>query len=222
MMNAALSNVFLANLPKVIRETSKPICMKQPNTVFLHMFDWFITKYVRTTTEDREANWQRMAATWYPSKGFEQLATHLFIGASYAPLDDHDVIDIGLRIIKRCGGYPKEYKNWILPKNAVLPIIETIKFFKECLANGIAQVNQTAIPALQHGYSMTPLDCEALVALYGDLLANFCAAYAATQETMKSQANHLVTMQNQFANIQQFCMTVGQQPPSSGYTPTKQ
>jgi hypothetical protein len=38
-MNAALSNVFLANLPKVICETYKPICMKQLNTVFLHMFD---------------------------------------------------------------------------------------------------------------------------------------------------------------------------------------
>ncbi len=46
-MNATLSNVFLANLPKAIRETYKPICMKQPNTVFLHMFNWFITKYGR-------------------------------------------------------------------------------------------------------------------------------------------------------------------------------
>jgi hypothetical protein len=38
-MNAALSNVFLANLPKAICETYKPNCMKQPNTAFLHMFD---------------------------------------------------------------------------------------------------------------------------------------------------------------------------------------
>ncbi len=68
-MNAALSNAFLANLPKAIRETYKPICMKQPNTVFLHMFDWFITKYRRTTTKDREENQQRMASTLHPSKG---------------------------------------------------------------------------------------------------------------------------------------------------------
>ncbi len=53
-MNAALSNVFLTNLPKAICETYKPICMKQPNTLFLHMFDWFIMKYGRTTTKDRE------------------------------------------------------------------------------------------------------------------------------------------------------------------------
>jgi hypothetical protein len=42
-MNTALSDVFLANLPKAIRETYKPIHIKQPNTVFLQMFDWFIT-----------------------------------------------------------------------------------------------------------------------------------------------------------------------------------
>ncbi len=58
--------------------------MKQPNTVFLHMFDWFITKYGRTTTKDREINWQRMAATWHPTKGFDPLAMHLFINVSYA------------------------------------------------------------------------------------------------------------------------------------------
>jgi hypothetical protein len=55
-MNAALSNVFLANLPKAICEMYKPICMKQPNTVFLHMFDWFISKYGETTTKDCEEN----------------------------------------------------------------------------------------------------------------------------------------------------------------------
>jgi hypothetical protein len=38
-MNAALSNVFLANLPKAICETYKSIYMKQSNIVFLHMFD---------------------------------------------------------------------------------------------------------------------------------------------------------------------------------------
>jgi len=66
-MNAALSDGFLANLPKAIRETYEPIHMKQPNTVFLHMFDWFITKYGKTMTEDREENRQRMAADWHPA-----------------------------------------------------------------------------------------------------------------------------------------------------------
>jgi hypothetical protein len=92
--------------------------MKQPNTVFLHMFDWFITKYECTTTKDCNCkeNWQRMAATWHPSKGFMPLAMRLFFGASYAsavryPMDDRDVIDIGLCIIKHCGMYAEEYKK---------------------------------------------------------------------------------------------------------------
>ena len=41
-MNSALADVFLANLPKAIRETYEPIKMKDPNTVFLYMSDWFI------------------------------------------------------------------------------------------------------------------------------------------------------------------------------------
>jgi hypothetical protein len=66
------------------------------------------------------------------------------------------------------------------------------------------------------------MDNDASVALYGDSLANFGAGYTTTQETMKSQADSLVAMQNQLANIQQFCMTVGQQPPSSSYAPAQQ
>ena len=77
------------------------------------MFDWFITKYGKTKNEDRKKNPQRMTADWHPSDGFEPLVTRLFIGASYAsaaryPMDNRDVIDIGLRIIKRCGMYSKE------------------------------------------------------------------------------------------------------------------
>ncbi len=58
--------------------------MKNPNTVFLHMFEWFIEKYGKTTTKDCKANWQRMAAKWHPADGFEPLTTRLFISASYA------------------------------------------------------------------------------------------------------------------------------------------
>ncbi len=56
---------------------------------------------------------------------------------------------------------------------------------------------------------------------YDDLLANFGATFAATQETMKSQADSLVTMQDELSNIQ-LCMNVGQQPPNSGYAPAQQ
>ncbi len=174
--------------------------MKQLNTVFLHMFDWFITKYGQMITKDHKANWQRIAANWHPFNSFELLAARLFIGASYAsaaryPMDNRDAIDIGLRIIKRCGMYAKEYKNWILHKNAVPPIVETIDSFKKYWADAIALVNQTAAPASQHGYSMTAVDNNELLAPYGDSLTNFNAMYAAMQEAIKSQVNSLVAMQ---------------------------
>jgi hypothetical protein len=68
---------------------------------------------------------------------------------------------------------------------------------------------------------MTAMDDNASVALYGDSLANFSAKFTAMQLTMKSQADSLIAMQNQLANIQ-LCMTVGQQPPSSSYAPAQQ
>jgi hypothetical protein len=137
-------------------------------------------------------------------------------------MDDRNVIKIGLRVIKRCGMYAKEYKNWILRENAVPSIVERIDSFKEYLANAIALVNQTAVLVLQHGNGVTTGDNNALLTLYDDSLSNFGATFATTQETMKSLVDNLIAMQGQLANIQKFCMTIGQQPPSSVYAPAQQ
>ncbi len=128
-----------------------------------------------------------MATTWHPSKGSEPLAMCLFIGASYTstacyPMYNHDVIDIGLCVIKHCGMYAKEYKNWISRENAIPLIIKTINSFKEYWTDTIALVNQTAVLALQHGYGMTTMDDDSLVASFDDSLGNFGATFAATQE----------------------------------------
>ncbi len=168
-----------------------------------------------------------MAADWHPSDGFEPLTTRLFIGASYASaarysIRDRDVIDIGLRVIKRCGMYSEEYKGWIARKNEQPPIVETIDSFKECWADAIALVNQTAVPAAQHGYGMAAMDDDTSIASYSKSLANFGATYATTQESMKSQATTTAAMQGQLANIQQFCMAVNQQPPPTIYAPPPQ
>jgi hypothetical protein len=141
--------------------------------------------------------------------------------AARYPMDNRDVIDIGLCIIKCCRMYAKEYKNWISCNNAVPLIVKMIDSLKEYWANAIALVNQTAILASQHGYGMTAMDDDALVAAYNDSLMKFGAAFAAMQETIKNQANSLVAMQTQLANIQ-LCMNVGQQPSSSGYAPAQQ
>jgi hypothetical protein len=100
-MNAALSDVFLANLPNLIHNGYNPICMGLLNTVFLYMFDWSIKKYGVMTAKEREENQQQMAADWQPTNSFEQLVTRLFLGALYAsaaryPMEERNIIDIGL------------------------------------------------------------------------------------------------------------------------------
>ncbi len=156
-MNAALSDVFLANLPKLICDSYDPICMGLPNTVFLHMFDWFIKKYGVTTAKEKEENQQQMAADWQPTDSFEQLVPRLFLGVSYAsaaryPIKELDIIDIGLCAIKRCGMYAKEYKAWIGIKNtghlANPHVKQTLNSFKGFWSNTITLVNQTSVLAM--------------------------------------------------------------------------
>ncbi len=73
----------------------------------------------------------------------------LFVSASYVstacyPMNNHDVINIGLGVIKRCGMYSKEYKNWIACKSKTPVIVETIDSFKKYWARAITLINQTS------------------------------------------------------------------------------
>ncbi len=97
-----------------------------------------------------------------------------------------------------------------------------IETFKEYWADAIAFVNQMAVPAMQHGGSMADMNNDTSLALYSESLTNFGTTYTATHESIKSQATSLAPMQGQLANIQQFCIAVGQQPPSSVYAPAQQ
>ena len=117
-------------------------------------------------------------------------------------MDNCNVIDIGLCIIKRCGMYSKEFKNWITHENITPPIVKMIDSFKEYWADLIALIYQTAAPATQHGYGMAAMDDYASITSYSESLANFGAAYAATQESMKAKAATMATMQGQLTNIQ--------------------
>jgi hypothetical protein len=176
-----------------------------------------------------------MAADWQPTDGFEQLVTWLFLGALYASaarysMEECDIIDIGLRVIKHCGMYAKEYKAWIGIKNAgqlANPCVkQTLDSFKGFWSNAITLVNQTSVPASQHGYGMAAMDNNSSsIPLYGKSLANFGDVYAATQETIKSQADSISTIQVQLVGLQQFCMAVGQQQPPPNniyYAPQQQ
>ncbi len=77
-------------------------------------------------------------------------------------MEERNIIDIILRVIKRCGMYAKEYKAWIGMENAgqlASPHVkQTLDSFKGFWSNAITLVNQTSVPALQHGYGMATID----------------------------------------------------------------
>ncbi len=104
--------------------------------------------------------------------------------------------------------------------------IEARLLSKGFWSNAITLVNQTNVPASQHGYGMAAIDNGgSSIASYGKSLANFGAMYAEMQETAKSQADSLAAIQAQLAGLQQFCMAVGQQQPPPNniyYAPQQQ
>ncbi len=112
-----------------------------------------------------------MAANWHPTNGFDALILHLFTGAAYASsagfkMNNVDIVDIGLRIIKQCGMYGKEYKAWIAHKAICPCIVKTVDTFKTFWAAKITLINQTAIPTSMHGYGMAAVNDDNSVVLY--------------------------------------------------------
>jgi hypothetical protein len=90
--------------------------------------------------------------------------------------------------------------------------------FKEFWSSKIALVNQTAIPASLHGYGMAIFNNDnGSTISYGKSIANFGAAYAATQESVKMQGSTIVLLQSQVNAMQQYCMALQQQPPPTIY-----
>ncbi len=80
--------------------------------IFVDLFLWFVKQYGTTTAEDREANQQHMAADWHPAKGFDALILRLFTGTAFASsagckMNDVDIVNIGLPIIKQCGMFSR-------------------------------------------------------------------------------------------------------------------
>ena len=106
-MNAALTNVFLDTVLVGVRATFQQRRLREPKIVFVDMFEWFAQHYSTMTTEDCDANFQRMATNWHPGNGFDALALRLFKGAAYTnatgyPIVNCNILDIGIRFIKRC------------------------------------------------------------------------------------------------------------------------
>ncbi len=170
-MNTALANVFLEAMSSQVRASFQQQRLREPNIVFVNLFLWFVNQYSKTTAEDRKANRQHTAADWHPANGLDTLILHLFTGAAYASnagfnMNDIDIIDVGLCIIKQCRMYGQDYKAWIA-REAIRPrIVKTVDTFKTFWATKITLVNQNAISASMHGCRMAAMNDDDSVASY--------------------------------------------------------
>jgi hypothetical protein len=119
--------------------------------------------------------------------------------------------------------YSEECNAWIVRESIRPAITETFDTLKTFWAAKITLANQTAIPTSLHGYGMATVnDNNALVVSYGKSIANFRVAYAATQESVKTQGSMIATLQAQVSAMQQYCMAIQQQPPLTIYAAQQQ
>jgi hypothetical protein len=134
-INTALANVFLEAMSVQVHASFQQRRLRKPNIIFVDLFLWFIKQYGKTTAKDCEANRQCMAANQHPADGFDALILRLFTGAAYASsagykMNNVNIIDIGLHLIKRCGMYAEEYKAWIAWEAIQLKVVKTFDTFK--------------------------------------------------------------------------------------------
>jgi len=215
-MNTALIDTLLSIIPSAFKILYEQERMMDPNAVSRQCFNWFVSKYGRTSAEDRETNRTAMAADWHPSMGFEVLTSRLFSGVTFASLSGHpitgkDTVNIGVRVLNRTGLFGEEYKAWILrgddPNNAI-----EFATFKSFWENAVQIAVFTSVPASQHGYGMAATNEEASASLT-DAVSNFGMAYAATQETLRSNTANITAIQGQ---LQMLCQAVGNGQPPPG------
>ena len=213
-MNTALIDALLDLIPVTFKQSYEQIHMENPNSMFRKMFSWFVTKYGRTSAEDHATNRSLMALEWHPSHGIELLVARLFRGATFANLakyliPDADIVDIGIRVLHCTGLFAEEYKAWITrgnnPNNSIT--VAVFCSFWEMAVNIAAFM---ATPASQHGNGMAAAKDGASTALLTDAVNNFGAAYATTQESLRSNNASINALQSQ---IQMLCNTIGNPPP---------
>ncbi len=135
---------------------------------------------------------------------------------------NHNIINIGLCIIKQCDMHAEEHKAWIA-REAIYPrIVKTVDSFKTFWAAKITLVNQTAVPTIQYGYGMAATNNDNSIDSYGETILSFGATYTATQESVKLQGTTIAAMQSQLNAMSWFCMALKQQAPLANHAAQQQ
>ncbi len=123
------------------------------------------------------------------------------------PINDNNVVDIGIHILHQTGLFAEEYKTWILCSNNATKT-NNFTAFRTFGADAVNIASFTATPASSHGYGMAAAkdDSSALT----DAVSNFGAAYTATQESQRTNNKAINAMQVQ---IQMLCQALSSHPP---------
>jgi hypothetical protein len=128
---------------------------------------------------------------------------------------DADIVDISIRVLHRTGLFAKEYKAWITrgddPCNSM-----TFAAFHSFWETAVNIAAFMATSASQHGYGMAADKDNASTASLTNAVNNFGAAFAATQESLRSNNASINTLQ---LHIQLLCNTIGNQPPRNDPVP---
>jgi hypothetical protein len=147
-----------------------------------------------------------------PIHRFELLAAPLFCRATFAnlakyPINDDDIVDIGIRILHQTGLFAEEYKTWILRSNDATKTND-FTAFRTFWADSVNIASFTATPASSHGYGKAAAknNSSALT----NAVSNFGAAYVATQESQRTNNKAINAMQVQ---IQMLCQVLCSHPP---------
>jgi hypothetical protein len=189
--------------------------MMDPNAVFRQCFNWFVTSMDVLPPKIVKPIVRQWPPTGIPRWDL-RFTSRLFRGVTFAsllghPITDKDTVDICVRVLNCTGLFAEEYKTWILQGDNAENAID-FAAFKSFWENAVQIAAFTSVLASQHGYSMVATNNDASASLT-DAVSNFGTAYAATQESLRSNTANIMAIQGQ---LQMLCQAVGNGPPPPG------
>jgi len=130
-----------------------------------------------------------------------EVTSRLFRGVTFAslsghPITDKDTVDIGVSVLNCTGLFGEEYKAWILRGDDSNNAID-FTAFKSFWENAVQIAAFTAVQASTHGYGMGLVNDDDTASL-PDAVSNFGTAYAASQESLRSNTATITAIQGQF------------------------
>ena len=185
-MNKALTEEFLALVSSLYTKEFRAARIGNPNMSFRDVFQQFLTLYGESDENDRKLNKDRMEMDWHPNDGIQKLISNIADGIEYAhfarqAIPDAEAIDIGIRVIMRCGLFAHDYELWQQEHD------KSWLNFKIFWKNR-AKLKKKTVRAGQLGFGMNAEEVsdEESKLLFEKSVGEFGQAHAATQAAMQA------------------------------------